>query len=203
MPRPALTEEQRREIRRRIRRAASELYGTSGLGEISARAIAKKAGVSVGTIYSHFGNLAELMQSLWRQPVRQLVADLDEIAKDVEQPLTTLRALLNKYAEFAQTNNAVYRGAFMFVRPESHPKPEAIAIEEAAIPGALISVIKAGQDAGEIKAGDPIELAQLVWAGVHGAIALPDNLDRVAFSNPEVIVEQMIETLIESISAGG
>ena len=76
MPRPALTEEQRRESRRRIREAASALYATSGLGDISARAIAKEAGVSVGTIYSHFGSLAELMQSLWRQPARKLVQQL-------------------------------------------------------------------------------------------------------------------------------
>ena len=39
MPRPALTEEQRRETRRKIRRAAAELYAENGLADISARAV--------------------------------------------------------------------------------------------------------------------------------------------------------------------
>ena len=60
MPRPALTEEQRRETRRQIRQAASDMYAENGLSDISARAIAKRAGVSVGTIYSHFANLTDL-----------------------------------------------------------------------------------------------------------------------------------------------
>ena len=75
MARPTLTKEQRAEIRSRIRKAATELYPESGLSDISARGIAKRAGVSVGTIYSYFDNLPELMQSLWIEPVRHLVKE--------------------------------------------------------------------------------------------------------------------------------
>ena len=76
MPRPALTEEQRRATRRRIRRAASELYAEAGLSRISARAVAERAGVSVGTLYTHFDNLTDLMRSLWRAPVARLYEEM-------------------------------------------------------------------------------------------------------------------------------
>lgn len=201
MPRPALTEEQRRQIRRRIREAASELYATSGLAEISARSIAKKAGVSVGTIYSHFDNLPELMQSLWRQPVRQLVQDLETVAENTTDPLERIHKLLNTYAEFARNERAVYRGAFMFVRPESHAKPPAVPVEEAGIPKHLITAIREGQKLGKVRQGNPAALAELLWAGMHGALSLPDNLDRVAFSSAEDLDGNMVDLLTEWIAA--
>ncbi len=199
MPRPALTEEQRRNIRRRIREAASELYATTGLGEISARGIAKKAGVSVGTIYSHFNNLPELMQSLWREPVRRLIKDLQEVADTHSDPAARLHALLTTYAEFAAQQRAVYRGAFMFVRPDSHSRPEAVPVEEAAIPKIFIAAIRDGQARGVFRAGDPVQMAELLWAAMHGALALPDNLDRVAFSSPD-LAPLMIDYLVESLA---
>lgn len=197
MPRPALTEEQRRETRRRIREAASELYADRGLAEISARAIAEKAGVSVGTLYSYFGNLAELMQSLWRQPVRRLLEDLHAVAERETDPCVRLRALLESYVNFAQRERAVYRGAFMFVRPEAHKKPPAVPVEEADIPKLLIAAIRDGQAAGEFREGDPVVLAELVWSGLHGALALPEGMDRVAFSAPASLGPGMIDVFME------
>ena len=71
MARPTLTDEQRRATRQKIRKAASELHAELGIANISARGVAERAGVSVGTLYTHFGNLTTLMQSLWRQPARK------------------------------------------------------------------------------------------------------------------------------------
>ncbi len=203
MARPALTEEQRRESRRRIREAASALYATSGLGDISARAIAKEAGVSVGTIYSHFGSLAELMQSLWRQPVRQLVADLEKVANQDGPPRDKLRLLMETYVGFGERERAVYRGAFMFVRPESHDKPPAIPLKEAGISSHFVNVISEGQEQGVFRPGDPLEITELLWAGLHGSLSLPDNLDRVAFAAPETMGQRMIDVMLDLVCEEG
>jgi AcrR family transcriptional regulator len=64
VPRPALTDKQRRETRLRNFTAAAELCAENGFRDISARTIADKAGVSVGTLYTNFDNLKDLMQSL-------------------------------------------------------------------------------------------------------------------------------------------
>ena len=73
MARPTHTPEQKAAIRQQIRSAASALYAQDGL-KVTARRVAEEAGVSVGTIYSYFGSLSDLMQSLWREPLRRLVA---------------------------------------------------------------------------------------------------------------------------------
>ena len=50
----------------------------------SFKEVAQEAGVSVGTVYSHFGSLSELMQSLWRRPARKLVQRLAPTARVVK-----------------------------------------------------------------------------------------------------------------------
>ena len=197
MPRPALTEEQRQETRRRIREAATGLFVERGIGEISARSIAERAGVSVGTLYTHFGNLTELMQSLWKIPVARLLTRMDTIAERHEDPIERLRALLTAYVSFAQEHKAVYRGAFLFVRPESLEKPKRVGVEQNHFHRLFATAIREGQEAGAIRAGDASLLAQFAWSSLHGAIALPMNLDNTAFASAKRLNSQAIDYIME------
>lgn len=202
MPRPALTDEQRQQTRSNIRSAAARLYAKSGLEKISARAVAEEAGVSVGTLYTHFDSLTALMQSLWKQPVLSLISELETQLLEIDEPLARLRAVLEAYAVFANEHRAVYRGAFMYVRPQSHDKPNAVALKDDRFFSMLSSAIEDAQEQGQVRAGDPERLAQMLWAGVHGAIALPLNVDRLALEPPEATSGPMIEALLEWLSTG-
>ncbi len=197
MPRPALTDEQRRATRRRIREAAAELHAENGLAGISARAVAEKAGVSVGTLYSHFSNLGELMQSLWRTPARRVATKLEQLAAEVTEPVERLRAMLHIYASFAVEERAVFRGAFLFVRPESHEAPARVSLDDDRFFQALRGALVDGQEAGVFRAGHPNKLTQTVLGAVHGALALPINMHRLALDTSAEPPEHMIEVMLE------
>lgn len=197
MPRPSLTDEQRRETRRLIRTAAATLHAENGMKDISVRAIAKTAGVSVGTVYAHYSNLTELMQSLWKEPVKNLIADLTAISENTTDPVDKLTQLINGYLTFAIEQQAVYRGSFMFVRPESYKKPEPVALEDDRLYSLFHNTIIEGQRQGLFRAGDSKVIAQNVWAGLHGAIALPINIDRLALTPSNESASNMIELLLE------
>lgn len=197
MPRPSLTEAQRREIRHSIRSAAAKLYAENGMKDISARSVAKAADVSVGTIYAHFGSLAGLMQSFWKEPVRKLITHLTELADAESDPIERLTKLANAYFEFAMKQKSVYRGSFMFVRPESHEKPQKVSLEEDRLFSLFSAAIADCQKAGQVRAGDPNELTQMLWSGMHGAIALPINVDRLALVSSEEMGPRMIAMLLE------
>jgi AcrR family transcriptional regulator len=197
MARPALTDDQKREIRHNIRAAASELHAKNGMKDISARAIAETAGVSVGTIYSHFGNLAELMQSLWKQPAKVMFQGMEDVASREADPETRLRGLFQVYIDFAQTNEAVYRGAFMYVRPEGHEKPEKVALEDDRLFSLIQQAITDGQRQGVFRQGDPQEITQTMWSGVHGAVALPTKFQRLKLDESRDRVYRMLELLME------
>ena len=197
MPRPALTEEQRRETRRRIQKAAAKLYAKNGFKDISARKVAEEAGVSVGSLYSYFDNLTELMQSLWKEPVRRLLKDLEASLPEITDPLTRLRTFLETYVAFANDQRSTYRGAFLFVRPETHDKPKPTALADDRLFSMLRDAVAAAQAKGQVRSGDPDLLAQLLWSGVHGAIALPQNIDRLALAKSEQVGPAMIDALLE------
>ncbi len=197
MARPALTDEQRRQTRRRIQQAAAQLYAEHGFKDITARKVAERAGVSVGSLYSYFDNLTELMQSLWKGPVRRLLKDVESALASSEEPLARLRIFLETYAHFAVTERATYRGAFMFVRPETQTKPNPVPLDQDRLFATLRGIVVSGQTRGQIREGDPDQIAQTLWSGVHGAIALPLSIDRLALEPPEQAVPTMIDTLLE------
>lgn len=201
MPRPALTPEQRQKTRRLIQQAAADLFASNGAKDISVRAIADSAGVSVGTIYAHFTNLTELMQSLWKQPAKRLISDLEAVAQSIEHPQQRLRALLETYAKFADEQHAVYRGAFLYVRPESHKQPEPVALSDDRLFSMLQSTISAGQAQGIFINGDASQLTQTLWSAIHGAIALPINIDRLALDKSSARVQDMIELMLSWLEA--
>ncbi len=199
MPRPVITPEQRRETRERIRSAASSLVRQGNLESITIRAVAKQAGVSVGTIYKYFEDISDLGRSLWQEPVNQLRAQMSDIVDSTDDPAARIHNLLRAYAEFAREKHRVFRGAFLYVRPDSRPIPDQTALEEEPYFQFLTAAIIEGQETDAIVDGDPKMLAQLLWAALHGALALPINIERIAFDPPEQIADAMITSIMTMI----
>ena len=200
MPRKPATDEQREAARRRLQAAASAQYAAHGAGGISARAIAERAGVSVGTIYSYFGSLQGLMQSLWMEPLDRINARLKRIALEQVDPLERLRKLLEAYVDVATNAPELFRGAFLFVRPGSLEKPPREALETAVFGALLLAAVEEGQAAGRVRPGEPRRLAQLAWSAVHGSLALPVNFDRLDLEAGQAIAGDMIKVVLGNLA---
>lgn len=201
MPRKPATEAQRLEVRQSLRRAAQHVHDAKGISGVTARAIALEAGVSVGTIYSHFGDLKTLMQSLWEEPMQRLNARFHAAAADNPEPLPRLRALMQAYVKIAADYPELYRNAFMFVRPTHLPAPEKDAGSISAFPGLIRAALLEGQNAGTIRPGSVTTITELIWSGLHGAIALPINFDRIQFEESKTRTDAMIDLLVAQLSA--
>ncbi|MEP2987711.1 MAG: TetR/AcrR family transcriptional regulator [Parasphingorhabdus sp.] len=199
MPRPSITPKKRLETREHIRAAAAKLVRMGNPEKITIRAVAKQADVSVGTIYKYFEDISDLGRSLWQEPVDELRADMSEIADATDDPIDRIRALLQAYADFADDKHRVFRGAFLYVRPETREAPEPEALEDETFFRHLNDAVKQGQKSGVIVAGDPKMLTQLLWAALHGALALPINIDRIDFDPPREIAAEMITSIMTMI----
>ena len=201
MARPKATPEQKEQTRRSIQAAAAELYRAQGLSAISARAVATKAGVSVGTIYSYFGDLTGLMQSLWTGRVAQQDKVFRALASEYELPLDRIEALLEAYLKFGIEQATLYRNALMFVRPTNLDVPDKQALSGYAFPSLIRQAIADGQALETIIPGDPDELTQLLWSGAHGALALPVNMDRLALQPAAEMIEATVAGLLRMVRA--
>jgi len=199
MARPKATPEQREQVRRSIQSAAATLYREHGLSAISARAVATKADVSVGTIYSYFGDLTGLMQSLWTGRVAEQEEVFRARAAEQEIPLDRIEVLLDAYLKFGIEQALLYRNALMFVRPATLDAPDKETLSGFAFPSLIRQAIEEGQALETIILGDPDQLTQLLWSGVHGALALPVNMDRLALKPAEEMVEPTVAGLLRMI----
>ena len=64
----------------------------------------------------------------------------------------------------------------------------------------LVAAVREGQVAGVIVDGDPVRLAQSVWAGVHGAIGLAQNMSIYRLHGPAELGPEVVDLLVRGIT---
>src|SRR5438552_17723178 len=75
--------------RERVLEAAKAVFSAGG-AEASLEAVARAAGVGIGTLYRHFPTREALFEAVYRREVQQL-ADLAEQLKQEAKPIEALR----------------------------------------------------------------------------------------------------------------
>lgn len=81
--------------------AARKVFNDQGTGA-SMEAIAKQAGVGVGTLYRHFPKRVDVVEALYREDVDVLVNAADRGAAEL-QPWEALEAWLNAFVDYARS----------------------------------------------------------------------------------------------------
>lgn len=167
---------------------------------MSVRAVAKRAGVSTGMLYSYYANLSALMRSLWMVPISELGRSLAEVEAAEPDPIERIRRLLETYVDFAVTHDETHRGLLLWVRPPDSTTDRNDDPDDLMLFAALRRAVDDGQAAGVVRSGDPRLLAQVLWSGVHGALALPINIDTYDLAAGPQVAGEMITSLIRSIT---
>lgn len=84
----------------RLVEAARKVFADQG-GNASMEAIAKQAGVGVGTLYRHFPKRIDVVEAVWRDDVDLLVGTADTDLTNLD-PWGALEAWLRAYVDYAQ-----------------------------------------------------------------------------------------------------
>jgi AcrR family transcriptional regulator len=201
MGRPALSDAQRTETRRRIRDAALKLYTEQGLDAVSIRSVAQAVGVAASGIYSYFNSRQALIEALWFDPVMAAVGEMIRVAEATPDSVARVERVLRVYIAFAMDNPEIYRGAFLFVRPDAMEPPVAGKLDDLPFHTILRDAIRAAQDDGRYAQGDADMLAQTLWAGLHGAVALSTNVEHWSFASKPERVESMLSLMLSGLNA--
>ena len=91
--------------RERVLEAAKVVFGAGG-AEASLEAVARAAGVGIGTLYRHFPTREALFEAVYGREVQQL-ADLAEQLKQEAQPVDALRQWLRSNVQFVATKKGM------------------------------------------------------------------------------------------------
>ena len=91
--------------RERVLKAAKIVFSTGG-AEASLEAVARRAGVGIGTLYRHFPTREALFEAVYRREVDQL-SELAEQLKNDAAPVDALRRWLRSNVEFVATKKGM------------------------------------------------------------------------------------------------
>jgi AcrR family transcriptional regulator len=91
--------------RERVLEAAKAIFSTGG-PDGSLEAVAKRAGVGIGTLYRHFPTREALFEAVYRREVEQLVDLAQQLAADA-LPVEALRRWMRSHVEFVATKKGM------------------------------------------------------------------------------------------------
>lgn len=196
MARPRHTEAQRRAARERIMTAVIALYGEGGLEGISMRAVADRLGVAPSFLYQYYSGRAEMLDAIWRDVMLRTWSGLVEDLDRFDTPLDRIAAILNGYGRFAAKEPQVFREAFL--RTETRDRAEAA--QAYPFLGLLRAEVEAAQEAGTVRTDlGAATLAQILWSGLHGAVALPVNMSGLGLAPGNTQIGPTVAVLLDGL----
>ncbi len=133
------------------------------------RGVAAALGCSAMTPYRYFRNKEALFAAVCCAGFERFADRQAEVAA-VDDPAERLRALGEAYVQFAIDEPEAYRIMFHFHQGSTAPYPELEAAQRRAF-SFLRDTAERGVAAG-IWSGDPLTVAHLFWARVHGLVSL-------------------------------
>src|SRR5450755_3964471 len=132
--------------RERVLEAAKAVFSAGG-PDASLEAVAKRAGVGIGTLYRHFPTREALFEAVYRREVQQLV-DLAEQLKEEAMPADALRRWLRSNVEFVATK----KGMSAALALAAHSSSELSAYSFERLTKAVGALLDRAVAAGEIRA---------------------------------------------------
>lgn len=129
--------------RERVLEAAKVVFSAGG-PEASLEAVARRAGVGIGTLYRHFPTREALFEAVYRREVEQL-ADLAEQLKAEASPVDALRRWLGSVVEFVATKKGMSAALALAVNSSSELTVYSFERLTAAVGALLERAIAAGE----------------------------------------------------------
>jgi AcrR family transcriptional regulator len=132
--------------RERVLEAAKIVFSAGG-SDASLEAVAKRAGVGIGTLYRHFPTREALFEAVYRREVDQL-SELAEQLRNAPEPVDALRRWLKANVELVATKKGMISALALAVQASS----ELYAYSFDRLTKAIRSLLDRAVAAGEIRA---------------------------------------------------
>jgi AcrR family transcriptional regulator len=131
--------------RERVLEAAKAVFSSGG-AEASLEAVARRAGVGIGTLYRHFPTREALYEAVYRREVEQL-GELADTLKDEAKPVEALRRWISSNIEFVATK----KGMAAALAVAAHASPELHSFSFERLTQSIGVLLERAVKAGEIR----------------------------------------------------
>lgn len=133
----------------RILTAALELFVSNGFHNVSVHDVQKKADVSIGSIYNHFGGKEGIAKALYYHLLNELDELIDSVLKEKSTAIERCNEIISQLFNYTETHRNII--AYVF-----HPRHNEFIPNEPPICNSspfvtIRKIIQQGMDDGEIK----------------------------------------------------
>ena len=193
-------DERRGRLREALIEAAERRIGADGLSALKARDLAKDAGCALGAIYNVFPDLDALVMAVKSRTLAAIDAAMSQIGEAFgdQAPALRLEKLGLTYLDFAMRQPRLWRCLFEHRLPDHYEVPawynEQLAdlFRHLMVPLNELFPARAAEDRNE--------MAQALFAGVHGIVAL--GLDGKLGAVTQDIITGRIRFLVRAALEG-
>jgi AcrR family transcriptional regulator len=186
------------DLRRALLHEAARTIQHEGVDGLTLRAVGERLGVSRTALYRHFTDKAALLSAVACDGFRTLRLALIDAWEQGGGGRRGFDAMGLAYVRFAVANPSHYRVMFGGFLARPSPEPE-LAEEAAGAFQVLVDALVAQQQVGLVRKDDPLQLARLIWALVHGIAMLAIDGH---FAHQHADAEALSAFAIERIGAG-
>jgi len=152
--------------------AGVEILSQEGVGGLSLRKVAQRAGVSHNAPYSHFPDKQSLIAAISTEGFKQLYEELDAaISSSPDDPRRQLQEGAWAYAQFAINNTDTFKIMFSGVLEKEKEYPDLVQISHNTF-DIVVELARACQEAGFLRSAPPEICAVAVWGQIHGVVSL-------------------------------
>ncbi|MCL8486895.1 MULTISPECIES: TetR/AcrR family transcriptional regulator [Bradyrhizobium] len=138
--------------RERVLEAAKAVFSVGG-AEASLEAVARQAGVGIGTLYRHFPTREDLFEAVYRREVEQL-SELAEALKSEPSPVQALRRWLRSTVQFVATKKGMMAALAIVMNANSELAAYSHGHLTRSIGALLARAVEAGEIRSDISADD-------------------------------------------------
>lgn len=160
------------DLKNTLIQAGIEILAEEGVGGLSLRKVAQKAGVSHNAPYFHFADKQALIAAIstegYRTLYEQLVLIRETYKADARRQLVEAAFM---YLRFAQNKPAHFKVTFSNAVEREEAYPDLVAMADNLL-GELIKIVDACQKANILHPAPVGAMAVSVWSAVHGFTSL-------------------------------
>ncbi|MGI9328683.1 MAG: TetR/AcrR family transcriptional regulator [Pseudomonadales bacterium] len=189
----------RDELRAMVLKAGRDIVTEEGIQKLTTRAIAKRIGYSVGTIYVLFKDVDELKFALNAGTLAEFRSRLSDALAPVTDPEQRLHSMAQFYLEFGLANTSLWRLMFEHQLPGDDPMPEEITKETdklLLIAGDALREIVPALEENELN-----HLAAAIWASLHGIahLVITNKLSLANVDSGQAVLDTQMRVFIAGL----
>ena len=178
----------------RLLSAGRKLLEQKGMGGLSVRAVAKKAGLNQGLMSYHFGGKEAFVKRVLEETYEAFLRDLTLEVEGEADSLTALRAGLIKLGHFAATHRTMLKSLLLDIMMDNPPARQFARANVPRHVKVLLNLVRRCMAEGKLKKRPLLDAAPLVLGAVGAPLALAGLVEMVLPSLPFGLTPRLIQS---------